>query len=101
MITKIIYTDNDTGVMESMHFTIHTSISDLTGYTAKIKLQGIEKTYTDITSKILPFNLTKEETAELSLGTYNACVTITSSDGSEYTLPTNVLFDIRRNLKNE
>ena len=58
MKTKVIYQGTDTSFGGgNLYIVFCTNIKDLTNYTAIFKLQNITKTFTDITSKKVTFNL--------------------------------------------
>lgn len=98
MKTKVIYQGTDTSFGGgNLYIIFCTNIQDLTGYTAIFKLQDITKTFTDITSRKVTFNLTHTETAALALGKYVGTLNVQDPDGNLCASFSDTIFDIRKN----
>lgn len=98
MKTKIIYQGTDTGFGGgNLYIALCTNIKDLTGYTVKFKLQKIVKTFSNITSKKITFNLTAEETSSLELGNSVGTIEVLDPNGKIFANISDTIFDIRRN----
>lgn len=98
MKTKVIYQGTDTSFGGgNLYIVFCTNIQDLTDYTAIFKLQNITKTFTDITSKKVTFNLSAQETAGLALGKYVGTLNVQDPDGKLCASFSDTIFDIRKN----
>ena len=98
MQTKIIYRGTNTEFGDGkITVQLLSNIENLEGFTAKFKLQHIEKTFEDLTSRKIEFNLNEEETKSLELGKWTCSFTIFDSEERVFANYTDTLFDVREN----
>ena len=80
-------------VRKFLTFNIETHL-DLTGWQAKFVLGWITKEVADITSKSFEIILDAEDTKQLRLGSQNASIILTDSEGHIKTVVNNILFEV-------
>lgn len=101
MQTKRIYQGNDTGLGGGCLFVrIKTNIPDLTGYSAKLTIDGTDfvRTFDDAALKTgkLAFNIAAEESLKMTLGYHESALKITDPQGRVRTVLTDCVFEVRR-----
>ena len=96
MKIKKIYQGTDTAFGGgNLYILLKTNLKDLTGFSAEFNLGGVCKSFEDLTSGKLSFNLTAEETASLPLGFLPVEFIVTDPQGRKFKGIADTIFEIR------
>ncbi len=101
MKTKVIYQGNDTGLAGgSMFVLIKTNIPDLTGFQAKLTIDGTDfkRIFDDAALKTgkLYFNITAEESLNMPLGYHECALCVTDPQERVKTVLLDTVLEVRR-----
>jgi hypothetical protein len=90
----IVQGDDTDALNEYNAFELETDI-DLTGFTAVFQVENLQYTWNDITSKMLYWKFSREQTESLNPGVYNSALKIYDNNDRAVTvvrdIPVNVL----------
>lgn len=96
MKIKKIYQGADTAFGGgSLFILLKTNIKDLSGFTADLNIGGVVKSFDDLTSGRLTFNLSAAETAVLPLGFIPTEIIFTDPQGRKFKGLCDTLFEVR------